>query len=295
MSGIESALISATGSLVGGMFGSGGGKVRLPNYVKLRRYMEKAGFNPLLGVGPVSSGVSGGSNYMGSAIADAALQVADGMQRKAAQEGEAQKLREQNVQLAKKVQDLTIRPRVGGIYSGNVSTPSLRSAMGVQDEQSGTSGSLPAGGGSSTVSSPSTVRRPDGAAVHADPDGAVTFDPDEGAYTASGEKTVLPALRAFGINWRGSGRFDNAQTIEDTMGDGPLGGFVNFGQVFDTIGHTASIAYNDWRDDARMKRMYRDYYESRSKPSRPKRDQLPYIAPPPPLFPQSNYRGWMPQ
>lgn len=130
------SLIKVGGSLLGGLFGRKSSKPKyvVPDYGKIRSKAEAAGFNPLTALTSApGSVVAGGQNYMGSAIADAALHLADGMQEKAAQEGEAQKLREENVELAKKVRDLTIRPRVGGIYSGNVSTPSIRSALGVPD------------------------------------------------------------------------------------------------------------------------------------------------------------------
>ena len=134
---VTSSLIKVGGSLLGGLFGRKEAKPEfiVPKYGEIRRKAEKAGFNPLTALTSApGSVVAGGQNYMGSAIADAALHLADGMQEKAAQEGEAQQLREENAELAKKVQDLTIRPRVGGIYSGNVATPSIRSALGVPDE-----------------------------------------------------------------------------------------------------------------------------------------------------------------
>ncbi|SLN24706.1 hypothetical protein PSM7751_00846 [Pseudooceanicola marinus] len=133
------SLIKVGGSLLGGLFGRKKSKPKyvVPPYDKIRAALENAGYNPAAGANAQGAVVSGSQNFMGSAIADAALHLADGMQDKAAQEGEAQKLREENAQLAKKVQDLTIRPRVGGIYSGNVSTPSIRSAMGVSDGRSG--------------------------------------------------------------------------------------------------------------------------------------------------------------
>ncbi|MCE8467944.1 hypothetical protein LZ189_02540, partial [Rhodovulum sulfidophilum] len=82
----------------------------------------------------ISGSTVASQNYMGSAIADAGLILADGMAKKAEKAGELQKAREQNAQLKERVQQLTIRPRVGGIYANNVNTPSIRAAVGVRDE-----------------------------------------------------------------------------------------------------------------------------------------------------------------
>ncbi|WP_201151099.1 hypothetical protein [Rhodovulum sulfidophilum] len=110
------------------------GKHVVPDYAKIRRKAEAAGFNPLTALTSAPGSAVASQNYMGSAIADAGLILADGMAKKAEKTGELQKAREQNAQLKERVQQLTIRPRVGGIYANNVNTPSIRAAVGVRDE-----------------------------------------------------------------------------------------------------------------------------------------------------------------
>lgn len=130
---IGGSLISAGASLLGGIFGKSKPKYVTPDYAKIRRKAEAAGFNPLTALTSAPGQVVQSQNYMGSAIADAGLLLADGMAKKAEQEGEITRLREQNQKLAEKVQNLTLRPRIGGIYAATESTPSLRQALGGKD------------------------------------------------------------------------------------------------------------------------------------------------------------------
>lgn len=127
---IGGSLISAGASLLGGIFGKSKPKYVTPDYAKIRRKAEAAGFNPLTALTSAPGQVVQSQNYMGSAIADAGLLLADGMAKKAEQEGEVSKLREQNQKLAEKLQQATLRPRIGGIYAATESTPSLRQALG---------------------------------------------------------------------------------------------------------------------------------------------------------------------
>lgn len=139
---VASALISAGGSLLGGMFGKSKSysprQMAVGNVEGLMQAADLFKINPLtlLNAG-LSPSAMAGSNYMGSAIADAGLALADGMQRKAAEDSRIQELEKEKEELQKKVVDLTIRPKVGGIYSGNHMVPSLRQALGVADDPSG--------------------------------------------------------------------------------------------------------------------------------------------------------------
>ncbi|WP_414896648.1 hypothetical protein [Rhodovulum sp. YEN HP10] len=132
---VTGSLISGGASLLGGLFGSKKkAKYVVPYYGKIRARAEAAGFNPLTALTSAPGAVaSAGQNYMGQAIADAGLLLADGLAKKAEKTGELQKAREQNAQLKERVQQLTIRPRVGGIYANNVNTPSIRAAVGGDD------------------------------------------------------------------------------------------------------------------------------------------------------------------
>lgn len=130
---IGGALISGASSLLGGLFGGSKQQYVVPDYAKIRRRAEKAGFNPLTALTSAPGQVVTSQNYMGSAIADAGLLLADGMVKTAERDGEVSKLKEQNEKLMEKLRDATLRPRVGGIYAQTESTPSLRQALGGKD------------------------------------------------------------------------------------------------------------------------------------------------------------------
>lgn len=134
---VAAALISAGASLLGGILGRNSEKKAIAaqneynNPTNIRKRAEEAGFNPLSFIGP---GVglqttTGGSNYMGSAIADAGMAFADAMSKKA-ELGKLDKLQQANAKLAAKVQTLTLRPKVAGIYAQRQSTPTIAAAVG---------------------------------------------------------------------------------------------------------------------------------------------------------------------
>lgn len=129
------AAIGAGGSLLGGILGrsseSRAQKRQIAfareereynKPINVRARAEEAGFNPLLFAGPgvgnaASGGISGGgTNYMGQAIADAGMLIAEGMRNKSAETKRINDLETQNKELQKKLVDQTVRPRVGGIY-----------------------------------------------------------------------------------------------------------------------------------------------------------------------------------
>lgn len=133
---VAPAVIAGGLSLLGGLFGQRSERKAIaaqnayndPSAVRKR--FEAAGFNPLLGIqaGVGMQATTGGTNYMGAAIADAGLLFAEGLQqRQDATKAEA--LEQQNKTLVRKVEQMTIRPKMGGgIYSQNVTTPTLREA-----------------------------------------------------------------------------------------------------------------------------------------------------------------------
>jgi hypothetical protein len=118
------ALIGAGASLLGGILGRNAEKKAIAaqnaynDPAQIRARAENAGFNPLLFIGPGVGNqmVTGGSNYMGSAIADAGMQIADQMSKNR-ELARLEKLSAENKKLAEKVQNLTIRPKVGGVYA----------------------------------------------------------------------------------------------------------------------------------------------------------------------------------
>jgi hypothetical protein len=125
------ALIGAAGNLLGGLFGkkTSAGKNFRSHINGLMAAAAQHKLNPLtlLGVPPI--GPSDGGNYMGQAIADASLLLADGISAN----GETEKLRQENMDLHAQVRDLTIRPKVGGVYAQREAVPTMRQALGVAD------------------------------------------------------------------------------------------------------------------------------------------------------------------
>jgi hypothetical protein len=80
---------------------------------------------------------------MGSAIADSALLVADAIAAKKADQTakKAQDLAATNAKLNSQVRDLTLRPKIGGVYSQRESSPTLRQALGVHADPDNSDGS----------------------------------------------------------------------------------------------------------------------------------------------------------
>lgn len=144
---MDPAIIGAIGSILGGLTGGGKNEWVVPDYAAIRREAEAAGFNPMfaLSMAPGQSGFS--QNYMGSAIADAALMVADAASRKK-DAGRLSQVEGENARLREQVQQMTLRPEVPGIYAAGRDAPTLRQALGVDDAApspvaSGDRGSVP--------------------------------------------------------------------------------------------------------------------------------------------------------
>lgn len=105
-----------TGAIIGGIANSlfaPKPKYVVPNYKGIRNAAEKAGFNPLTALtqGPQGSVVQG-ENYMGSAISDALL-IAAGDKEKDAR---ISLLEAQTEHYRKAVENMTLRPKIGGVY-----------------------------------------------------------------------------------------------------------------------------------------------------------------------------------
>jgi hypothetical protein len=141
---ITSGLLKIGGSLLGGLFGkkSKGALVENHNAALGATTGKVAGammaakahhINPLtvLGVSSAGSVMPPGENYMGSAIADAALYAAEGLEKKAAEKGRISDLEKQNQDLRDKLTQETIRPKVGGIFAQREVTPTTKEALGL--------------------------------------------------------------------------------------------------------------------------------------------------------------------
>lgn len=205
------ALIGAGASLLGGILGRNAEKKAIAaqnaynDPAQIRARAEAAGFNPLLFVGPGVGNqmTTGGANYMGSAIADAGMQIADQMSKNR-ELARLEKLSAENKKLAEKVQNLTIRPKVGGVYAQREATPSLRVATGGNDAS-------PTGLSFGDLSARSPLA-------------SVPIGADDGDRTGVQLAVTkdVPAFRLFGHNFYGSGLFSTGQQMEDAVGEGPL-------------------------------------------------------------------------
>ena len=125
-----SAGIKVGGALLGGLVGSSSSKKDAKEAYKqnkktilnqpgwIRKGAEEAGFNPLVFAGSQQLGgnfsVSAG-NFMGQAIADAAMYAADAFASDPEEKLRVQNLELQNARLIKEIQQMTIRPRTPGV------------------------------------------------------------------------------------------------------------------------------------------------------------------------------------
>ncbi len=103
------------------------------------------GFNPLTLLGSVGAvGGTPGQSYVGSAIADAALVLADGYARRTdgSAEGARNALEQETRKLRQQLTAATIRPKIGGLYGGTTLTPSLGAALGRVTPGAGTAAAV---------------------------------------------------------------------------------------------------------------------------------------------------------
>lgn len=135
---VAPAVIGGIASILGAIVGRPKNSYQVPNYAKIRAGAEAAGYSPLTALMYAPGQAMQSQNYMGQAIADAGMMLADSMAKNRAS-GQVSKLQQANAILAKKVQNLTLRPKVGGIYAQRQATPSLRRALGVTGAASASS------------------------------------------------------------------------------------------------------------------------------------------------------------
>ncbi len=133
------ALIGAGANILGAAVSKPKTKYQVPDYAGIRRAAEAAGFNPLTALQAAPGQAVQSSNFMGQAIADSGLMIADALASRGGS-GQVSRLQQANADLQSKVQSLTLRPEVGGVYARRQSVPSLRQALGVQDDRTSNSG-----------------------------------------------------------------------------------------------------------------------------------------------------------
>lgn len=211
---VAAALIGAGASLLGGLFGKN--KKSDPK-VETRRAIQgqawgarvaskEYGFNPLtlLGVSQPMAGQQE-ANYMGAAVSDAGMILADALTRQK-DVGRLERAERMNEHLRKQVTDLTLRPAVPGVYGPGNGVGGGDGRPG-QDDGSGETGE----------------GRPFDRDGHSPFGGVSDYGTDDlvTGPQASVKKDV-PAFRLFGRDFYGSGLFSTGQQVEDSIGEGPL-------------------------------------------------------------------------
>lgn len=193
---ILSSLIGAGSSLLGGIFGkpkqvsarTNSRQGILGQAQGAREAAEKYGFNPLTLLGVSSPlGPSERSNYMGNAIAEAGLMLADGVAKRGEKAGLLSKLEAQNEELREQVQSLTLRPKVGGIYAQREAVPAIGGSSDVLGLRAVLSGGAGADDGSGGADGASGGLRPLSATLPIDPRREVD---NEELRTSSGFMTI---------------------------------------------------------------------------------------------------------
>lgn len=107
-------------------------------FVRLREGAELAGYNPLSVLGTASGIPAAGAStagFMGQAIADSGLMLADNLARTQSAQNltKVNALQMQNHDLNEQLTRATLRPNVGGVYERRAAVPSLRAALGGSD------------------------------------------------------------------------------------------------------------------------------------------------------------------
>lgn len=283
-SAVGQTVIGAGASLLSAKMGQPKNKWQVPDYAGIRSKAEAAGFNPLTALTSASGQAVQSQNYMGAAIADAGLMLADTL-AKNKNAGQVSKLAQSNAALTKKVQALTLRPVVGGVYAQRQATPSLRSSLRVSGSALSSSGS--------GVSDVSTVgadpRLADPVVLLDGPSGGIAVPPDRldrgaGFYIAG--RRIEPAP-----GWSPS------NVAENEYGD--IGqAFYGLGKLGADLAYTVSLRPGQtrgrplsMRDGIEMPPGYRPSYP------KSKADRVSdYVGPPPrdawPKFELGSGKGW---
>lgn len=152
---VASALIGAGASLLGGLLGrkktvsaeTNSRQAILGQAAGARQASDRYGFNALTLLGASSAvGPSQSANYLGSAIADAGMILADGLAQRKQEASRSSQLQQENDLLKQRLQQQTLRPKFAGIYAQRQVTPPLRQALGRSDARSDNKSAVLAGG-----------------------------------------------------------------------------------------------------------------------------------------------------
>ncbi|MGQ0610429.1 MAG: hypothetical protein ACT4N9_04905 [Paracoccaceae bacterium] len=193
-------LLRVGGTLLGGILGKPKNEWVVPDYSKMVSEAEKAGINPLAVLSAAPGAAMQSQNYMGQAIQEAGLMLAENVQKSQGLARVDQYQRE-NDALKRQVARLTLQAPVPGIYGQPAAMPSLAEAHGGAN-----------GGSGASASSSIPVVLPLGRAGDGDADA-------RGNPVQNALEQDIPAVRAFGRDWFGSGGTSTGQTFEDAIGD----------------------------------------------------------------------------
>lgn len=180
--------------------------------LNIRRRAEKAGVNPLLFMGPGVGlqNTTGGTNYMGSAIADFGQMMGSMIDAKVlAKQNAKNQAVQRKAKSEQKLTRMALNPKVDGIYASRMAAPSRAAALGLVNPNAGSSVPvLPASSGLGTL--PGTVVLPANVGPSGAPDQAIT--PVQSTYvTHNGEEFELPegvdledVATGYLMNWAGT-------------------------------------------------------------------------------------------
>lgn len=200
----------------------------------IRARYEAAGFNPLLGIAP---GVdlqtaTGGSGFLGSALAESGAQIAEGLTRRAPEISRMQRITQENHRLREQNQTLRLSPPVPSVYDRG--GPSVRPATGVDNGNTGQGGESRTLrlGGFPVVSGPAgglVVLKGKTGGASAVP---TTQTPKVASGPAASDKgTNAPTnpMKIGGFEIFPSGDNSDAAVAEDRYGDGVISELVGIG------------------------------------------------------------------
>lgn len=148
---VAPALIGAAGSILGGLFGRSkqisAGDNAYSHVSGIMRAAKKFGFNPLTLLGSVGQmgGTPADNSAFGQGIANAALLASDAIAAKRETAGRLNQYQMQNQRLQSKLNAITLRPPVPGVYGG-APMPSDPEVYGAPNAET-SSGVLPRGAG----------------------------------------------------------------------------------------------------------------------------------------------------
>lgn len=125
-------LLSVGSTILGGILGKPKNQWVVPDYQKIRDKAEAAGFNPLTALGVAPGSAMQTQSYMGEAIQQSGLMLAENA-KKNQELAQLNAFQRENAALQKKVNELTLQAPVPGIYSQPSAMPSLAEAHGVSD------------------------------------------------------------------------------------------------------------------------------------------------------------------